>query len=159
MTWHENLAEANWIHLGYLAANTSSLLVPLSKGKVLNLTPKDSDLLKQQAQFFDAAVSGWASFEEPALLFQKPEHAFVQPAGALEIATEIYSAVHGGPVGDPNQFRGELQTYGNLLKRIADGETLTTEELPTARNLSTFLDALMSKARAVIHESARTTRY
>lgn len=97
MTWHENLAEANWIHLGYLAANTSSLLVPLSQGKALSLTDKDSEILDQQAQFFEAAVSGWASFEEPALLFQKPEHAFVQPASALATAAEIYSAVHGGP--------------------------------------------------------------
>lgn len=158
MTWHENLAEANWIQLGYLAANTSSLLLPILKGREIDLSLDDREVLRQQADFFDAAVNGWASFDEPSLLFQRPEDSFVRPAGALETAAEIYSTVHGGPLGNPEQFKAELQTFRDILRRIAKGNKLKSGELATARNLSSFLEALINRARSAIHKSARASR-
>src|SRR5213594_4252133 len=109
MTWNHGLAEANWIHLGYLAARVGSLLVPISRGDGIDLSDGDRELLLQQAQFFDSALAGWSSLNEPSLLFQKPDDAFSYPAGALETSAQVYTMVHGGPLGDPEEFMRELE--------------------------------------------------
>lgn len=158
MTWNQSLAEANWIQLGYLAANVGSLLVPISKGEAIRLTDQDRELTEQQAQFFDAALAGWSSLNEPSLLFQKPEFGFSYPAGALETAAEVYSITHGGPLGDPDDFMNELGCFSKLLKEVAKGRAPSKPEKTDLQRLVVFLNAIIERAQGEMQRSARSTR-
>ena len=151
MTRNERVADVNWIHLGYIASNSASVLVPLSRGTHLVLSKRDHSQLRQTIDFLDAAVDGLGSFAEPSLLFNKREAVFRRPAGALEIAASTYAAVKGGPVSDPTTFREDLTSYKTTLSDVLEGTEPREDAITGAVS---FLNALMERARSELQASS-----
>ena len=155
MNWNQKQAEGNWIHLGYLAANAASVLIPISRGEHIDLSERDQSLLRQQAAFFNSAVTGLSSFDQPSLLFQTEENVVTYPASALDIAIAIYSLVQGGPIADPAHFKCDLIAYGDTLGRLAEGEAVG--DLNIAKEVATFLSSLVDHARGELRHPTSNT--
>jgi hypothetical protein len=154
MTWNRGVSGANWLQLGYVAANVASIVSPLSTGHKFVFSEEDQDLLRQQARFFSDAIAGLSSFDQPSLLFHTSENSISYPAGALNTIADTYSSVHGGPLADPKRFKNDLQSYKTLLSGLKSNQPLDTGQRATAKELLRLLAGLISRAQIESHRSA-----
>jgi hypothetical protein len=152
MNWNEKPNNANWLQLGYVASNSASVLVPMSEGVRLELSPSDRSQIRQAIAFFDAAVAGLGSFQDPSLLFHTRATSFPHPAGALQIALAAYSSMRGGPVSNPEAFKRDLSSYKSVLTDILQGVEPTVAAI---EQVVRFLEALIERAKGELQTAAR----
>ena len=86
------------------------------------------------------------------MLFHTREDSFNYPPGALGIAVDVYSSVHGGPVVDPDRFETDLRAYGAELRQLAAGTAISNRQ--AGKEIAAFLKALLDRARGQLQVNA-----
>jgi hypothetical protein len=155
MTWHRRMADSGWLHLGYLAANSSALLTPSMLGKSITISPRDRENCTLLAEFFDSAVAGLSSFEKPDFLFNSREDELLIPASSLELAVSVYRDLHGIPVASASAFTADLEHYRDLLRAMAEGRIPRKEKVSP---LLRFLAGIIARAKVEMYGSLGTPR-
>jgi len=158
MTWNANREELNWNYLGYLASNVRSVLLPIKGGRQLVISPRDLQYLSKGKQFFESAIAGCSSYEEPARLFSIREQNVPTAATALRVAVEVYRSIHATPPASLEDLARKLKGYTATLDTVEHGPAGEKVQEKPLNELIRFIEALIERASTERYRATKTAR-
>jgi hypothetical protein len=158
MTWKAAREELNWNYLGYLASNVRSVLLPIKRGDQFHLSPRDMQYLSKGKQFFDSAIAGCSSYEEPTRLFSIREQNVPTAATALKIAVDVYRSIHATPPASLEDLARRLKDYAATLDSVGQGLAVEKAREKPLNDLIRFIEALVQRASTERYRATKAAR-